>query len=312
MFGPALLRRAGPSFKKGVVNMIRRTGIILVILVLLLAPMSRAAEKTDVFVSITPQRYFVQQIAGDLVNIHVMVAPGASPATYEPLPKQMTGLSGAGAYFSIGVPFEKTWLPRFRSANPDLPVFPTHEGIQRIPMKSGKAPGQDHHPVEGRGLDPHIWLSPKLVALQARNILTGLCEILPDQAPLFRRNYQNFLRDLTALDMEIMERFDKDLRNRAFVVFHPSWGYFARDYGLEQIAIEVEGKALKQKELMALVKSGRQKGWKAVFVQPQFSRKAALALAGEMEAEVLPLDPLAENWEQNLRKASRKLQEALK
>jgi zinc transport system substrate-binding protein len=275
-----------------------------------------AEDKPGVSVSIVPQKYFVRQIAGETVQVHVMVEPGASPATYEPRPQQMAGLSKTRAYFSIGVPFEQTWLPRFRAANPDLPVFPTQEGIARTAMEAHDhgedEHGHGHHGEEAGQLDPHIWLSPRLAALQARNILLGLCETFPEKAPLFRENYRKFIADLAALDTEIMEVLSGPLANRQFLVFHPSWGYFAADYGLKQVAIEVEGKAPKQKDLVELVAKGRKEGWKAVFIQPQFPEKSARTLARDMGAEVIPLDPLAENWADNLREAAKRLAEALK
>ena len=301
--------------RKGVIKMLKRLFAVLCFLSVLSPSAAHATEKPDVFVSVLPQKYFVRQIAGDTVNIQVMVEPGASPATYEPRPRQMAGLSKALAYFSIGVPFEETWLPRFMAANPDLPVFPTQKGIERTAMGAHHHDGDenDHHRDQEAGRpDPHIWLSPKLVALQARNILLGLCQVFPEQASFFRENYRTFLNDLAALDTEILKRLSGPLTNRQFVVFHPSWGYFAADYGLEQIAIEVEGKAPKQRERVKLVAEGRAKDWKAVFVQPQFSEKAARTLARDMGAEVIPLDPLAEGWADNLREASRRLVEALK
>lgn len=293
---------------------LKRLLLVLCFLPGFLPSAGEAWEKPDVFVSVLPQKYFVRQIAGDAFRIQVMVEPGASPATYEPRPRQMTELSTARAYFAIGVPFEETWLPRFLAANPDLPVIPTQEGIPRTAMATHDHDGLEHGMPENgktRRPDPHIWLSPRLVALQARNILLGLCRVFPEQAPLFRENFRRFMTDLAALDTELMERLDP-LTKRQFVVFHPSWGYFAHDYGLEQVAIEVEGKAPKQKELLELVAEGRAEGWKAIFVQPQFSQKAARTLARDMGAQVIPLDPLAENWAENLREASRRLAEALK
>lgn len=284
---------------------------LLLTLITLVGSSSDAAEKANVFVSIPPQKYFVQRIAGDTVDVKVMVEPGASPATYEPRPRQMAELSETLAYFSVGVPFEETWLPRFRAANPDLPVFSTYSGILRVPME-----GHRHDDREGKEHperpDPHIWLSPRLVSLQARNILLGLVQVFPEKAPLFRKNYRIFLEEIAEVDTLLMERFGQDLKRREFIVFHPSWGYFARDYGLGQVAIESEGKAPRQRDLLKLLETFGNKGWKTVFVQPQFSDKSAKALARDLDAEVTPLDPLAENWKENILEAARLIEAALR
>lgn len=282
---------------------------LLVTFITLLIPPSEAAEKANVFVSIPPQKYFIQRIAGDTLDINVMVKAGANPATYEPRPKQMAELSKTRAYFSVGVPFEETWLPRFRAANPDLPVFPTQAGILRVPMRDHLHDDRREEGQAGRP-DPHIWLSPRLVILQARNILLGLTYVFPDEAPLFRENYRNFLEEIGTVDTLILELFNQHLARRQFLVFHPSWAYFAEDYGLTQVAIEIEGKAPRQKDLRKLLENGQ--GWKNVFVQPQFSEKSAKALARDLGAEVIPLDPLAEDWQENLLEAARLIRESLR
>ena len=141
------------------------------------------AEKTiHVVASILPQKYFIQKIGGDRVSVSVMVLPGANPATYEPKPRQMVDLSNADIYFAIGVPFEKNWLSRFAEANPRMKIVETQSGINRIPMI---AAGHRHHDENRHApeetthapTDPHIWLSPPLVMLQAKNILDALIAI---------------------------------------------------------------------------------------------------------------------------------------
>jgi zinc transport system substrate-binding protein len=179
-------------------------------------------------------------------------------------------------------------------------------------MKGHRHDDGDEGIHDGGRPDPHIWLSPRLVMLQARNILLDLSEIFPDEAFFFRKNYRAFLQEIGEIDTLLLERFGPKSGNRQFLVFHPSWGYFARDYGLEQIPIEIEGKAPRQKDLLRLMETGRGKGWKTVFVQPQFSDKSATALAQNLGATIVPLDPLAENWGENILMAASLIEESLR
>lgn len=274
-----------------------------------------AQDKIPVYVSIAPQKYFVQQIGKDLVAVHVMVAPGASPATYEPKPRQMAGISKAKAYFSVGVPFESWWLKKIAAANPRMKVVATDQGVPKIPMAAGyhlgAAEDADHHgdhddahddhghDHEAGGLDPHIWLSPPLVKIQARHILMGLRAIDPSHGSQYERNYHDFLRAIDLLDRQLKQKF-AGVKDRRFLVFHPSWGYLAQAYGLKMTPIEVQGKDPKPAQLQALIAYARQEGIKVVFVQPQFSARSARLIAGEIGGRVAFADPLAGNWADNL------------
>ena len=284
-----------------------------------------SAEGLPVFVSIVPQKYFVQQIGGDLVDVQVMVKPGASPALYEPRPGQMAAISKAGAYFSIGVPFEGAWLDRIASANPHMMVVPTDGGIQKIPMvahpqSDWKAEAEVHREDRPDGdvnhhehgiFDPHIWLAPPLVKTQARHILNALLELDGANRKTYESNYRKFLRELDVLDRELNEIF-RDRTGLSFMVFHPSWGYFAQTYQLNQIPIEMEGKEPKPSQLRELIGNARDHRVKVIFVQPQFSRKSAEMIAREIDGRVVVADPLAENWSQNLLGVARRIQSALK
>jgi len=345
-------------------NAFFRTAVLALGLVLLSAGAVLAEGRVPVFVSIVPQQYFLEKIGGDRVDVSVMVMPGASPATYEPTPRQMTGLARAKAYFAVGVPFESTWLSRFESANPLMRVVRTDEGIRKMPMLAhhhegeeghgpagtpppgprpddGQAPGgPGHGPEPGHGpmmgndmaggpghgpgpdhehgdgehgiLDPHIWLSPRLVKVMAQNIYQGLVAIDPAGQPEYTVNLNAFLEELDALDgrlTSVLSALPKD--RRAFMVFHPSWGYFARDYGLRQIPIESEGKEPSPGELARIVEMGKEQRIPVVFVQPQFSERSAKVIASEMGAKVVPLDPLAPDWKGNLLRVAEAFRQAL-
>ena len=278
-----------------------------------LASLCPARDRPTVFVSIVPQKYFVQQISGDLVAVEVMVQPGASPATYEPKPSQMSRLSAAAAYFAIDVPFEKAWLGRIGAVNPQMKIIRTDRGIEKIAMAAhhheelGNEKKQSDHII----LDPHIWLSPPLVKRQAAAILEGLKTIVPEHAGELDINYRLFLEKINGLDARLKSqlRGSKGLR---FMVFHPSWGYFAREYGLEQIPIEIEGKAPKPAQLAELIAHARAEHIGVVFVQPQFSQKSAQVVAREIGGKVVFVDPLAEDWLGNLTAVGEKFRQAAK
>jgi zinc transport system substrate-binding protein len=281
-------------------------------------------------VSLLPQAYFVRQIAHDLVEVSVMVLPGASPATYEPKPNQMKALASSAAYFAVGAPFETTWLDKIRAANPHMLMVLTQEGITKIPMARhhhdhpGATMDQDHehhdhqeankdHDHESHAiLDPHIWLAPDLVAIQARNICKGLVQVDPQHKEIYETNLAAFEQELTRLDTRIRAILGDTSTNNRFLVFHPAWGYFARAYGLRQIPVEMEGKSPSPKDLSQLIQLARSHDLDTVFVQPQFSQKSAVVIAGAINGRVVRLDPLAKDWATNLVNAATSIKEALR
>jgi zinc transport system substrate-binding protein len=273
---------------------------------------AQAGKKLAVFVSIPPQKYFLQQIGRQRVDVQVMVQPGASPATYEPKPRQMAAISRTHIYFAIGVPFEKIWLKKIAAANPDMQVVHTDQGIQKIPMAANYAESEQHREKNQPGeFDPHIWLSPSLVMIQARTILNALVEIDPDHRAVYETNTKVFLSKLEALDADFKNMF-AGKQGFEFLVFHPSWGYFARSYGLQQVPIEIEGKDPKPAQLKALIEHAKRKHINVIFVQPQFSSRSAELVANEIGGHVIFADPLASDWSGNLREVAQKFKVALK
>jgi len=267
-----------------------------------------AEKKLNAAASILPQKYFIKKIGGDRVNVSVMVLPGANPATYEPKPRQMVNLARAEIYFAIGVPFEDNWLPKFAKTSPKMKIVFTQSGITKIPMKAG---GHRHHEKPATGTkDPHVWLSPPLVMVQAKNILDALVKADPEGRIVYEANYKAFLEELKRLNMEIRRVLKTTDQNARFMVYHPSWGYFAQSYGLEQIPIELEGKKPSPRKLLQLIKDARKNGIKVIFVQPQFSEKSAETIADAIGGKVIFADPLAEDWANNLLRVAEKFKSA--
>ncbi|MBU2497838.1 MAG: zinc ABC transporter substrate-binding protein [Proteobacteria bacterium] len=275
-----------------------------------LAQAAARVEPLRVTVSIPPQRYFVQQIGGGLVEVSVMAAPGANPHVFEPRPQQMVALSKSRIYFAIGVTFERAWLKKFAGVNPEMMIVPTDEGIEKLPMAQDHPESEKGHDHGNK--DPHVWLSPPLVMIQARNVLDALVRMDPSRRTRYEENYRVFMRDLVDLDLKIRAVFSGKERGLKFMVYHPSWGYFAKSYGLKQIPIEMEGKEPRPRQLEELIQRGRKEGVKVVFVQPQFSSKSANTIAQALKGQVMYADPLASNWAENLLEVAEKFREALR
>lgn len=274
------------------------------------------AEKLSVFVSIVPQKYFVQQIGKDHVDVKIMVKPGANPAAYEPRPGQMASIASASLYFAVGVPFENAWLKKISAANPNMKVIHTDHGIEKTAMSAHL-----HHDEENRhgekaphnhsGLDPHIWTAPALVKAQSKTILNALIQADPAHREEYASNFNAFSTQIDALNTALGQIF-AGKSGMQFLVFHPSWGYFARAYGLKQVSIEIEGKNPKPAQLKELIAHAKKEGIKVVFVQPQFSTRSARIVAREIGGQVAFADPLAEDWMNNMRMIAEKFQAALK
>ena len=277
-------------------------------------PAAREDERMVVFVSVVPQQYFVDRIGGEFVDAQVMVAAGASPATYEPKPSQMTALNDAVIYFSIGVAFENAWLDRISAANDEMLIVDSAKGIERLPMTiphshSDEEDSQHDDSAEGE-MDPHVWLSPSLVKIQAINSYESLAAVDPVHQAQCEQNLNVFLADITALENELTATF-AGVVNRKFMVFHPSWGYFAKDFNLEQIAIEVGGTEPSAAEMADLIEEAQEENISVVFAQPEFSTKNAETIAEAINGEVILISPLAYDWLDNLRLVSNTFAEVL-
>ena len=222
-----------------------------------------------------------------------MVGPGESPATYEPKPRQLASLRDADVYLSIGVPFESAWLPRFIGVNADMKVMDMSAGIQRIPAVShGHG---SNRPGGSAGADPHVWLAPAPAKVLARNTFDALVSLRPEIARDLGANLDGFLVDIDAVDKRLAARF-RDMERRRFMVLHPTWGYFALQYDLEMIPIEAGGQEPSAAELAECVVAARRHGLRAVFVQPEFSDRAARIIATETGCEVVVISPLDPDW----------------
>jgi zinc transport system substrate-binding protein len=226
----------------------------------------------------------------------------------------MRAVARARAFFGVGVEFERVWLPRLRDLNPDMVVQHTDHGLDTIPMQAhghGHGHDEDHggDHAEGRP-DPHVWLSPDNARHIARAVRDGLARVDPGNAATYQANLERVLGEIGELDATLTQWL-APVRGEGFLVFHPTWGYLAREYGLEQLAIQAQGREPGPRQLAAVIETARERGIRTVFVQPQFSAATARVVAKALDGEVVTADPLAADWKDNLLHVGRALRNAL-
>ena len=248
------------------------------------------AEKDIISVSILPQKYFVEKIAGDKFTVNVLVPAGASPETYEISPGQMRMLAKSRYLFITGhLSFEQAWKDRIQKLNKDLKISDLSRGIDLLETEHRH---DDHF---HRGIDPHIWISPGTVSIMADNIFETFANSDPENYEYYRTGYELFKEEIFRADSLLGNLF-AERTNRAFLIFHPSLGYLARDYDLEQIPLEYEGKSPPPAYIMKIIDIAREKNIKAVLIQKEFNIDNAKSIAREIDGEIIRIDPLAGEW----------------
>ncbi len=258
-------------------------------------------NKQSVTVSVLPQKYFVEKIAGDRLNINVMIPPGASPVTYEPTPKQMKELSVSNLYIRIGhIEFEKSWMKKLRDINPEMCVVDQSVVANLIEAENIHKDEHEHNGHHHHGVDPHIWTSPKEVKKQVDFLYQYLIKTYPEFDSDFTKNYNSFLNEIDSLDSYITEQL-KLYHGNKFIIFHPALSYFARDYGLVQISIEIDGKEPTPANIQEIIEVAKEEEIKVIFVQKQFSTHNAEVIAREINGRVVQIDPLSYNWPESLK-----------
>ena len=254
-------------------------------------------KKPIITVTIEPQRYFLYQIVGDNFEINTLVPPGTSPETYEPAPSVLVNMSNSDLYFIVGdLGFEQAWSKRIAENNPRLKIVDCSQGIDLIE-------GEEHHHTDGHGhtyshssLDQHIWSSPSTVKLMIENMLNALVEFDSENEDRYRSNYNNFIDKIDSIDTVITELLI-DIPTRSFVIFHPSLGYFAKDYDLHQHSIEFEGKSPSPSQIRKLIDIAKKENINTVFIEKGYDVKNAQVVAQEIGAEIFEISPLDYEWE---------------
>lgn len=250
---------------------------------LCLSPYFASAAPLTVAVSIAPQRFLVEGIGGDAVKVFTVVPPGSEPHSYEPSPKEMRFFSEADVYFTVGICMERVWVDKFMGVNPGLRVIPMDKGVDRIFLPHG-------------GYDPHVWLSTKNMRIMAANTLNSLVKLDPSHKDQFLAGYKRVIERIDRVE-KILKGELARCRGRAFVAEHPAWGYFAREFGMVQLAVEKEGRRPTTRELLELVNKAKSLNTKVVLIEPQFSDRAAKVVANEIGGKVVKSDPLSPKWD---------------
>ncbi|MFC2033495.1 metal ABC transporter solute-binding protein, Zn/Mn family [Chloroflexota bacterium] len=289
-------------------RLILRFFSIVLTVALLILPASCAKEvgaagKIGVVVTILPQAEFVESIGGERVDVVVMVPPGASPHTYEPLPSQMTALSAAVMYAKVGsgVDFELVWMDKLISINKDILVTDCSQGVE---MRDNT--GDSEHGL----LDPHIWMSPLRAGMMVQNICNGLVQVDSDGRAYYEQNRDAYLKKLAQLDNDIRAGLT-GVRSRTIMVYHPAFGYLAEDYGLNLLSVEEEGKEPTSVGLARLIELAEEHGIKAIFISPQDNPQSARVIADAIGGRLVFVDTLARDYIMNMRILLDEMVEAL-
>ena len=284
-------------------------GLLLAALLFAMASSGFAAPM-EVYVSIPPQKWLTDQLGGDKVVTHVLVNKGQDPHTFEPRPRQISALSRSRLYFTIGLEFEKQITGKLGAAVAGLTMVDTTGSLEKIVMAGGHDPHAEHGDHRQEATDPHVWLSPLNLIRMADDMAAAMISADPGNAESYRQNLQRTSAALSELHNELATDL-APFKGAAFYVFHPSFGYFAREFKLEQEAVEIAGKSPSPRQLSALIARARADGVRIIFVQPQFDVKSAATVAQAIDGVVEPLDPLAEDVAGNLRNIAAKIKTAL-
>ena len=257
----------------------------------------KPAVTVTVTVTISPYKYFVDQIAKGKVDVNVMVSNGNNPETYEPYAQQMMELSKSTLYLKVGsIGFEQTWMKKLQDNAPDMKVIDTSVGI-----KPAKTPGGN--------IDPHVWMSCSNARIIASNILKALCELEPKNKAFFEKNYLSLLKIIDKRDSTIRKGFKNHPEMvRKFVIYHPILTYFARDYQLEQLAIEEEGREPSASQLKSLIERARKEKIKFCLIQAEFANRNTTTFINESHTKAMNINPLQGDWNRSMQEAAAAVQ----
>ncbi|HPF49932.1 MAG TPA: zinc ABC transporter substrate-binding protein [Draconibacterium sp.] len=255
-------------------------------------------SKEVITVSILPERTFVQKIAGNDFEINVLIPPGSSPAAYTLLPSQLKDIARSAIWFRIGyIGFEHSWKDKIEQANTRMNVVNLSEGLDLIAEEEEQH--GDH--VHLDGVDPHTWLSPRLVKEMAKTIRDEVTAMKPERKEFYQANYEKFIQECDQLDSELTSKLEP-YKGRKIIVFHPSLSYYAREYGLDQYSLESGGKEPTPAHLKSVVDVANKENLRVIYIQSEFDREHARVFANEIKGKIVEVWPLNPEWADNLRK----------
>lgn len=299
---------------------LRYPGVLAILMILLVCLVSGCVgqegdvgdERIPVAVTILPMKEIAESVGGERIAVTVIVPPGTEPHTFEPTPGQITSIAQSRIFFRVGeglLPFEERLAGRLATQGTDLIVISLAEGIDLI-EGDGEDAGheeEDNHHATGSA-DPHIWLSPKNAALMAGTIASTLIAIDPEGEAIYQQNLNDYQKRSVSVDAKVREILGP-LTTRRFIVTHDAWGYFAREYELEQVAVHVGGKEPTAKEIQEVIRIAREDGIRIVCIEPQFPKRSARVIAAEINGVVVVIDPLPEAYLENFIRVAEALRE---
>ena len=278
---------------------------LIILLTLLYSCGTKTQKQVDstrkvVTVTILPQKTFVEKIAGNDFDINVLIPPGSNPETSNLLPSQLKDIIRSAIWFRIGpIGFELSWKEKIQQANSKMKVTDLSEGLDLI-AETGEHGGHQHI----GGIDPHIWMSPKLVKQIARKLCTDLSSINPERATFYELNLAVFSSEIDSVDAQIQKTLEP-FKGRKIIVFHPSLTYFARDYSLEQFSLESGGKEPTPQHMAEVVDMSRKENIKVIYIQSELDMDNAKVFAEEIDGKIIQVKPLSADWSENLLEISR-------
>ncbi len=270
-----------------------------IVLVLSVASLSsctpaKSYDEKTITVTIEPIRYFTEQIAGNKFKVITMVPQGSNPETYEPTAQQMMALSHSDLYIKVGnLGFERAWMNKIQANAPHTKIIDSSKGI--VYAKS----------INGID-DPHTWMSTKSARIIAENIYRALVEIDSKDSSYFRKNLNKLAFTISKTDKLILSKLEKK-KGLSFLIYHPALTYFTRDYSLNQLPIEEEGREPSAQQIKDIITAARKQNVKTMFVQKEFQNRNTQIVAQSTQAEVKDINPLAYNWPNEMVKIANKL-----
>ncbi|WP_279176784.1 metal ABC transporter solute-binding protein, Zn/Mn family [Campylobacter insulaenigrae] len=258
--------------------------------------------KPIVSVSIPPQAFFVEKIAKDSVEINVLIPQNSDEHNVEFKPQVLKKLEESKIYFLADLELEKILEEKFKNTLKNVKIVNINQNIELFEDEDHEEEHHNHHEHHEHGKDPHAWLDPILVKIQAENISKALSEVFPQNKAFYEENLKVFLKELDELDEKIKAKL-QNIKKNEFIVYHPSWAYLAKRYNLIQIPVQIDGKEPKAKDLQNLILLAKEKDIRIVFIQPGFPESAIKTLAKELNAKIISINHLARNWDEELLKS---------
>ncbi len=267
---------------------------------ILLAACGQKSSKPTLTVSIPPQQYFLERLVGDKYDVQCLLGQGSNPESYEPEMSQLIALEKSNIYFCLGnIGFEQSVLSRVKENMSNLNVVDCSTGINLLKgTHSGMGHSHSHHC--NHEVDPHIWTSVVNAMIIVDNMYQSLIASDKTNAEFYTNNYNALKAELSALNNELSQLLESKM-GVAFAVWHPSLSYFARDYSLKQIAMEIEGKEIPANKLKEGIEYAQNQGVKVIFFQKEFDNRQVMNINDALNAKMVEINLMSYNWTNELR-----------